>query len=50
MITPKDLRQEDLRDQYNELCITKSIAAISNLVDELINCKNDKNILGNEYR
>ena len=47
MITPK-IRQKDFRDQKIHLCIGKSVVAISNLADELIKCKNDKNL--SEYR
>ena len=43
MITPK-IRQKELRDQHNQLCIAKSVVDISNLADELIKFKNDKNL------
>ena len=49
MITSK-IRQKGLKDQHNYLCIAKSVVAISNLADELIKCKNGKNLLGKEYR
>ena len=45
-----EIRQTDLRDQHNQLCIAKSVVAISNLADKLIKCDNDKNLSGKVYR
>ena len=49
MITPK-IMQRDLRGQQNRLCIAKSVVAVSNLADELIKCKKDRNLSRKEYR
>lgn len=49
MITLK-CRQKNLRAQHNQLCIAKSVVAISNLADKLIKCDNDKNLSGKVYR
>ena len=49
VITPK-LRQKDLRDQHNQLCVTTSAVAIANLDGSLIKCKSNKNLTGKEYR
>ena len=37
-------------DQHNQLCIAKSVVVISNLTDQLITCKNDKDLSVKEYR
>ena len=37
-------RQKDIRNKHNQLCIAKSVVAISNFADELIKCKNDKSL------